>query len=1042
MFKPVNSRVNFPQVEKIILDTWRDGNIIQKSIDNRKGKPAFVMYEGPPTTNASPGLHFAMPRAIKDVFPRYKAMKGYHTPRIGGWDTHGLPVELEVEKKLGFSGKSQIEEYGIKEFNSLCRESVLGYIKEFEKMTERIGYWVDMENAYVTMKNSYIETCWWALKQMWDKGLIYQGHKVTPHCPRCETSLSSHEVAQGYKDDTEDPSIYIKFKIIQSSLGESKLAELFGDSDKPAYFLAWTTTPWTLPGNVALAVAPDAEYAVAELEDEYLIMASSLLGVSVTDDYKIVERVQGDELVGLHYTPLFEVNIRYAPDDVKAYRIIAGDFVSMDDGTGIVHIAPAYGEIDYDVGEKENLPLVNTVNLNGTIATGMIISSTPAARDHAQKNRSGISPASMPSLSMTEIPGGGKFVKEADPLILEHLKKKGLLYTAETIKHTYPFCWRCDSPLLYYAKQTWYIKTTEVKERLISGNKEIKWYPDYIQYGRFGDWLENNVDWALSRERYWGTPLPIWRCTNQTCNAMECIGGINDLKSRPGVTEFDEPFDLHRPFVDEITFTCPKCGGIMKRVPEVIDCWFDSGAMPIAQSHYPFENQTLLDDGGFPADFICEAIDQTRGWFYALHAISTLLFDQPSFRNVICHGHIQDAKGQKMSKTRGNVVNLQDMLDKYGADALRWYIYTAVPMGSSMRFDEKAIAEISRRIFMTLWNVYSFFVTYANIDEYLPGQKETGDVQSELDRWILSELNRLIMDVDKALENYDPRTGAWQIGEFIDELSNWYVRRSRRRFWKSENDTDKLSAYNTLYECLVTLTKLMAPFTPFLAEELYQNLVVSVGRADPESVHLTDFPISDESKIDTELSEANKLAMKVSSLGRAARSKAGIKVRQPLSVNYIGVGTDREKRALENESIMQMVLEELNVKSVEIKSLKEIEELDGKENYVVVVEGNVNSAIYTELTYELEAEGMAREIVHRLQTMRRSAGFDIADHIETYYEADEYVRGVMAADVTADYIKQETLSGQLTEGLPAEVDYQETFKLSGHEVLLGVKKLD
>ncbi len=1043
MFKPVNSRVNFPKVEEKILDIWRDGDIFQKSVDNRQGNPAFVMYEGPPTTNASPGLHFAMPRAIKDVFPRYKAMKGYHTPRIGGWDTHGLPVELEVEKKLGFSGKSQIEEYGIKEFNALCRESVLGYIKEFEEMTERIGYWVDMENAYVTMKNSYIETCWWALKQMWDKGLIYQGHRVTPHCPRCETSLSSHEVAQGYQEDTEDPSIYIKFRIDKSSLGESRLAELFESSDKPAYFLAWTTTPWTLPGNVALAVAPDAEYAVAELENEYLIMASSLLGVSVTGEYTIVEKLQGEELVGIHYTPLFEINIQYAPGDVKAYRIVAGDFVSMDDGTGIVHIAPAYGEIDYEVGEKENLPLVNTVNLDGTITTGMVISSTPAAREYAQKSRGGTTPVSPEAnMSKTEIPGAGKFVKEADPLILEHLKKKGLLYRSEKIKHTYPFCWRCDSPLLYYAKQTWYIKTTEVKERLISGNKEIKWYPDYIQYGRFGDWLENNVDWALSRERYWGTPLPVWKCTHPSCTAMECIGGVEDLKSRPGVTQFDEPLDMHRPFVDEITFTCPECGGTMKRVPEVIDCWFDSGAMPIAQSHYPFENGTLLEDGGFPADFICEAIDQTRGWFYSLHAISTLLFGKPSFRNVICHGHIQDAKGQKMSKTRGNVVSLQDMLDKYGADALRWYIYTAVPMGSSMRFDEKSIAEISRRVFMTLWNVYSFFVTYANIDEYIPGQKETGETQSELDRWIQSGLNQLILDVDNALDNYDPRTGAWQIAEFIDELSNWYVRRSRRRFWKSENDADKLSAYNTLYECLVTLTRLMAPFTPFLAEELYQNLVGTVDGDNPESVHLADFPVADESKIDTQLSEANKLAMKVSSLGRAARSKAGIKVRQPLSVNFIGVGTDREKRALESESIMQMVLDELNVKSVEVKSFKEIEEFDGQANYAVVAEGNVNSAIYTELTPELEAEGMAREIVHRLQTMRRLAGFDIADHIETYYEAGEYIRRVMTADTTAEYIKQETLSRHLTEGLPAGVDYQETFKLGGHDVLLGVKKVD
>jgi isoleucyl-tRNA synthetase len=1027
MFKQVNSRVNFPEVEEQILGFWREGDIFKKSVDNRRGAKKFVLYEGPPTANGSPGLHFAMPRAIKDIIPRYKAMKGYYTPRIGGWDTHGLPVELEIEKKLGFSGKAQIEEYGIKEFNALCRESVLGYIREFETMTERIGFWVDMEKAYVTMNNSYIETCWWALKQMWDRGLIYQGYRVTPHCPRCETSLSSHEVAQGYKDDTVDPSVYIKFRIDKSSLNapgeKGKLIDLFDSTGKPAYLLAWTTTPWTLPGNTALAVAPDAEYAVVELEDEYLVMASALLGVTVSEDYRIVARLEGKELAGVGYKPLFnphdynmerkrftrgsELTLQ-EPDKDLVYYVIATDFVSMEDGTGIVHVAPAYGEVDHETGVQQGLNFVHTVDVSGVI-TG-------------------------------DYPFTGKFVKDADPMVLEELEKQGLLYRAETIKHTYPFCWRCDAPLLYYAKQTWYIRTTAVKEQLVSGNREIGWYPEHIRYGRFGDWLENNVDWALSRERYWGTPLPVWRCEDPDCGNADCVGGVEDLKSRPGVSDFMEPLDLHRPFVDEITFTCPECGGTMRRVPEVIDCWFDSGAMPIAQSHYPFENETLLEDGGFPADFICEAIDQTRGWFYSLHAISTLLFGKPSYRNVICHGLILDAKGEKMSKSRGNVVDLRMILDKYGADALRWYFYTAVPMGNFIRFEEKAVAEISRRLFMTLWNVYSFFVTYANIDEYVPGKEDAGGPQSELDRWILSGLNQLILDVDNALENYDPRTGAWQIATFVDELSNWYVRRSRRRFWKSENDTDKLSAYNTLYECLVTLTKLMAPFTPFLAEELYRNLVGAVNGDAPESVHLADFPVADESRIDTQLAEANKLAMKVSSLGRAARSKAGIKVRQPLEVNYIGVGTEREKRALENDSIMQMVLDELNVKSVEVKSFEEVGTFEGREGYTAVEEGGTNSAVYTVLTPELEAEGMAREIVHRLQTMRRSADFDIADHITTYYETDDYVRGVMTGAVTGGYIRQETLSAELVEGLPEEVDFKETFKLGGHEVLLGVKK--
>jgi isoleucyl-tRNA synthetase len=1026
MFSPVSSKVNFPQMEENILKLWKEKKAFEQSVERRKGAELFLLYEGPPTANSSPGLHFAMPRAIKDVIPRYKAMKGYYTPRIGGWDTHGLPVELEIEKKLGFTGKSQIEEYGIERFNDLCRQSVLDIIKEFEEMTDRIGFWIDMDRAYVTMNSSYIETCWWALKQMWDRGLIYQSYKVTPHCPRCGTSLSSHEVAQGYQDDVEDPSVYIKFKVDMTSLADSKshqrLLNTFRASGKPAYLLAWTTTPWTLPGNTALAVAADAEYSVVELDREYLILASSLLGVSVSDDYKVVGKVDGSELVGIRYEPLFnphdfgverqrfkgqaELSLQ-EPDKDLTYRVIATDFVSMEDGTGIVHMAPSYGEVDYEAGREHGLDFVHTVDLQGNI-TG-------------------------------NYPFSGKFVKDADPLVLEELRKKDLLYRGETIRHTYPFCWRCEAPLLYYAKQTWYIRTTAVKERLISGNQEINWYPEHIKGGRFGDWLENNVDWALSRERYWGTPLPVWQC--ESCGSYECIGSVDELKNKPDVKQLNEPLDLHRPFVDEITYKCSKCGEKMRRVPEVIDCWFDSGAMPIAQSHYPFENETLLEDGRFPADYICEAIDQTRGWFYSLHAISTLLFGRPCYRNVISHGLILDARGEKMSKSKGNVVDLWTIINKYGADALRWYLYTAVAMGNFIRFDEGAIAEISRRFLMTLWNVYSFFVTYANIDKFVPDSKQASTSQSELDDWILSELNQLIIDVDTALDNYDPRGGAWQIAGFVDELSNWYVRRSRRRFWKSENDADKLSAYNTLYECLVTLSKLLAPFTPFLAEELYQNLVRSVSPQAPESVHLTDFPVADKKKIDEQLSEANRLAMKVSSLGRAARSKAGIKVRQPLAVNYIGVGSEREKRILESESVGQMVLDELNVKALEVKSFDEVAAHEKEEGYVVVSEAANNSSFYTVLTPELEAEGMAREIVHRLQTMRRSAGFDIADHIDTYYQGDSYISKVMKNKSLADYIKQETLSRRLVEGVPGEVDFRETYKLSGHEVLLGVKKL-
>ena len=1021
MFQPVTSRVNFPQVEEKILSLWKKNNVFQRSIVAREGSPRFTLYEGPPTTNASPGIHWVMPRVYKDIIPRYKVMKGYYAPRIGGWDTHGLPVELEVEKELGFSGKAQIEEYGVDRFNTLCRQSVLRYIKEFEEMTERIAFWVDMENAYVTMDNSYVETVWWALKQMWDKDLIYQGYRVTPHCPRCETSLSSHEVAQGYQDDVEDPSVYIKFKIDLSSLVGSevrqRLLNLFNSSGKPAHLLAWTTTPWTLPGNTALAVAADAEYAVVETDSEYLILASVLLPQAGLADAPVVAKVDGSDLAGLRYQPLFNPHdfgverLRFQhhsqlspqkPDKELTYPVITADFVSLEDGTGIVHSAPAYGEADYEVGQEQGLDFVHNVDLQGNI--------------------------------IGNYPFSGKFVKDADPLILDDLRLRNLLFRSETTRHTYPFCWRCEAPLLYYAKQTWYIRTTAFKENLITGNQQINWYPEHIKYGRFGDWLENNVDWAFSRERYWGTPLPLWQC--QSCGDFDCVGSVEDLKNKPGVNGFKEPLDLHRPFVDEITFSCSQCGSQMRRVPEVIDCWFDSGAMPIAQSHYPFENSTLLEDGRFPADYICEAIDQTRGWFYSLHAISTLLFNQPSYRNVICHGHILDANGQKMSKSKGNMVEPWAVINQYGADALRWYLYTVVPMGNSIRFNEKDIRDVNRQFFMTLWNVYSFFVTYANIDKFVPSSKQAPPPQSELDRWILSELNQLIIDVDSALENYDLRGPAWKIAAFVDGLSNWYVRRSRRRFWKSENDTDKLSAYSTLYQCLVTLSKLLAPFTPFLAEELYQNLVRSASPDAPDSVHLADFPTAEEDKIDRQLVDDTRLAMKVSSLGRAARSQAGIKVRQPLSCLFVEVGSGQESALKRLES---QVLEEVNTKALELVDdsklvLKRLKEGRIAEDAGLIV------VLDTDISPELQAEGMAREIVHRLQTMRRSAGFNIADHITTCYQGDSYVNQVMRD--FADYIKQETLSRQLVEGAPEQDVFTESYELSGHEITLGVKRLD
>ncbi|MFC2065507.1 isoleucine--tRNA ligase [Chloroflexota bacterium] len=1018
MFNPVNSRVSFPQLEENILNWWRNEGVFDRSIKSRQGGPQFVLYEGPPTANGSPGIHHVLTRIFKDIIPRYKAMKGFYTPRIAGWDTHGLPVELEVEKELGFSGKTQIEEYGIDKFNARCRESVFRYLKEWNGLTERIGFWVDLGHPYITMNNDYIESVWWAIKQMWDKGLVYQGYKVTPHCPRCGTSLSSHEVALGYQDDTEDPSVYIKFKIDLPSLvgseARERLCNLFSSSGKPAYFLAWTTTPWTLPGNTALAVAADAEYSIVETDKEYLILASALLGVLETDGRKVVAKVEGRELAGAKYKPLFnphdfgverrrfqtgsELSEQESISDLT-YTVVATDFVSMEDGTGIVHVAPAYGEVDYQAGAEQGLDFVHMVDLQGNI--------------------------------IGDYPFSGKFVKDADPLVLEDLEKRELLFRSEKIKHTYPFCWRCRTHLLYYAKQTWYIKTTAVKERLISGNNKINWYPEHIKHGRFGDWLQNNVDWAFSRERYWGTPLPLWRC--ETCGAYECIGSVAELKSKPGVSGLKESLDLHRPYVDEVTFDCHQCGGRMMRVSEVIDCWFDSGAMPVAQYHYPFENDTLLEDGRFPADYICEAVDQTRGWFYSLHAISTLLFDRPCFSNVICLGHILDVKGEKMSKAKGNVVEPWAVINKYGADALRWYFFTSSPPGNVRRFDEKIVGEVARRFLSTLWNVYSFFVTYANIDQFTP-DSEGVLYQSELDKWIISELNQLIADVDSALDAYSPTEAGRKIEGFVDSLSNWYVRRSRRRFWKSESDADKLSAYNALYQCLVALTKLMAPFAPFLAEEIYQNLVCSVFPEAPVSVHLTDFPVADESQVDKQLAEDNRLAMKVSSLGRAARAQAGIKVRQPLSRLLAKVGSGSQKRGLQR--LTHQVLEEVNVKELDI-----VDEMPTM-NWPSTSEGELTVMLNTDITPELAAEGVAREVVHRLQMMRRSAGFDIADHIVTYYQGDDYVRGVMENKDLADYVKQETLSRQLIEGIPEEGVFREKYKLGGYEVLLGVKRLE
>jgi len=1043
MFREVNSKVNAVQLEEDILRFWKEQGIFGKSIVIRDKGPHYTFYEGPPTANGSPGVHHVLARLYKDAVCRYKTMKGYHVPRKAGWDTHGLPVELEVESSLALKSKAQIEEYGVARFNEHCRQSALRYIKEWEDITERLGYWLDMQHPYRTLDNSYVESCWWIIKQLWDKGLIYRGYKVTPVCPRCGTSLSSHEVALGY-DEADDPSVWVRFKLDLAQPGGSECARSFLSSTLPAYLLAWTTTPWTLPGNTALAVAPEADYALVEVDGGYLIVADALLEQTGLSGCKVVGVMKGSVLVGLQYEPLYSnIDIRYVREDKKAYRVIEGDFVSMEEGTGIVHIAPAYGEIDFEVGEKEGLPLVHTVELNGMVTTNLVTGFTPKARECVQKSEGPV--VFGPARRKVDLPGAGKFVKDADKDILDDLRSRGLLFRSKRITHTYPFCWRCESPLLYYAKQTWYIKTTAVKDRLISGNSEINWYPDYIKHGRFGDWLENNVDWAFSRERYWGTPLNVWRC--EVCSTPElptyqCIGNLDELRAQSNLSGLTTHLDLHRPYMDAITFACPKCGGRMQRVPEVIDCWFDSGAMPIAQWHYPFENKGKFQEN-FPADFICEAVDQTRGWFYSLHAISTLLFNRPCFKNVICLGHVVDAEGEKMSKSKGNVVDPWTIISNHGADALRWYMLVSTPGEDSHRFHSRMLEETMRKSLLTLWNTYSFFVLYAKVDGFVPQPAMAGNVQrkdlTELDRWIISELNRLVVKVTNFLDSYNLTSATRRIEEFLDNLSNWYVRRNRRRFWKSESDADKLAAYSTLYRCLVTLSQLLAPFVPFIAEELYQNLCRSVDPEARESVHLSDFPVADETEINNWLSSDVELARKISSLGRAARAKAGIKVRQPLAKAVIRVETGEEKKAL--EKLATEVMEEINVKQLIV--LSEAREREGfpsdMPNFSVANDARYWVAIGTELSPELVGEGVSRELVRHLQSMRRNAKFDITDRIITYYQAKEpLISQVMKT--FANYIKQETLSDELVDGLSPDETYGEKHRIANGEISLAVKK--
>ncbi len=1066
-FSPVSSKVSFPDMERDVLQFWKDKDIFRRSIQRRENGPIFTFFEGPPTANGAPGVHHVLARVFKDVIPRFKTMQGYQVPRKGGWDTHGLPVELAVEAELNLSTKRDIEAYGIAKFNEKCKESVFRYVQDWESLSERIAFWVDMDDPYVTYSNEYIESGWWIFNQLWDKGLIYQGYRVTPHCPRCVTSLSSHEVALGYKDDAEDPSVHVKFRVHDSA----KARELLGEGGSPAYLLAWTTTPWTLPGNTGLAVAVGARYVVAEGPwgrdggNERLILADALTDQALEGDYEILGEFSGRELVGLTYEPLFN----YAVPDGYAGKVVAADFVLLTEGTGIVHIAPAYGAEDLSVGNAEGLPVVHTVNIDGAM------------------------------LDYESAPWSGKFFKDADPDIAADLDERGLLLRGGTIEHTYPFCWRCDEPLLYYAKESWYIRTTALKDRLISANREIGWVPEHIGEGRFGEWLQNNVDWALSRERYWGTPIPLWLCDG--CGDPMAIGSIEQLAAQEGLEGYTPGMDLHRPFIDDVTFACGSCDGRYRRIPEVMDAWYDSGAMPIAQWHYPFENVDVFEQQQM-ADYICEGVDQTRGWFYTLHALAVLLFDRPAYKNVLSLGHILDGEGEKMSKSRGNVVEPWDILEARGADALRWYMYTASTPGNARRFSANLVGDTVRRFLLPLWNTYSFFVTYANVDGFDPASTPAPPLADRplLDRWLVSRLQGLIASVTDAMERYEVMEATHAIESFVDELSTWYVRRNRRRFWKSDNDSDKAAAYHTLYEALTTLSRLLAPFTPFVAEHMHRNLVSSLTEDEPESVHLAGWPAADDALRDTATEDDVRLAMRLSSLGRAVRGRAQIKVRQPLAEMLVMLPGRAERESLAR--IDDQLIEELNVKAVRavedesaflsvrvrpnlqnlgrrlggdlpkltahIESLSDAElnavaarvrneqsqdlagftlshqdllvDTEDRPGYLSGAEGIHTVALNTEITTELRREGLARELVRHLQELRRTAALNVSDRITAYVSGN----GANIPDTLSDYgdyIRQETLAVDILQTTPAEGAATETVKLDDDTVTIGVEKV-
>ena len=1051
MYQKVNTNLNFVDREKKVEEFWKENHIFEKSMENRKEGETYTFYDGPPTANGKPHIGHVLTRVIKDMIPRYRTMKGYMVPRKAGWDTHGLPVELEVEKKLGLDGKEQIEEYGMEPFIKQCKESVWKYKGMWEDFSSTVGFWADMEHPYVTYYDDYIESEWWALKEIWNKKLLYKGFKIVPYCPRCGTPLSAQEVSQGYKT-VKERSAVVRFKVV----GED------------AYFLAWTTTPWTLPSNVALCVNPDETYCKVKAADGYTYyMAEALLdkvlGKLAKEEgekaYEVLETYKGSDLEYKAYEPLFAcAGEAAAKQKKKAHFVTCDNYVTMSDGTGIVHIAPAFGEDDSRIGRNYELPFVQFVDGQGNLTK--------------------------------ETPYAGVFVKKADPMVLTDLDKEGKLFDAPKFEHDYPHCWRCDTPLIYYARESWFIKMTAVKDDLIRNNNTINWIPESIGKGRFGDWLENVQDWGISRNRYWGTPLNIWQCE---CGHMHSIGSRQELFEMSG-DERAKTVELHRPYIDEITLKCPECGGEMHRVPEVIDCWFDSGAMPFAQHHYPFENKELFEQQ-FPANFISEAVDQTRGWFYSLLAESTLLFNKAPYKNVIVLGHVQDENGQKMSKSKGNAVDPFDALNKYGADAIRWYFYINSAPWLPNRFHGKAVVEGQRKFMSTLWNTYAFFVLYADIDNFDPTKYELNyDQLPVMDKWLLSRLNTTVQAVDNDLANYKIPEAARALQEFVDEMSNWYVRRSRERFWAKGMEQDKINAYMTLYHALVTIAKTAAPMIPFMTEDIYQNLVRSVDKDAPESIHLCDFPTVNEAWIDKDLEADMKELLEIVVLGRACRNTANIKNRQPIGTMYVKA----EKKM--SEFYTDIIADELNVKEVKFaddvesfisysfkpqlrtvgpkygkllggirQALTDINgtaamnelrtngvlklDINGNnvelteedllietaqtEGYVSESDGETSVVLDTNLTPELIEEGFVREIISKIQTMRKEAGFEVMDKIVVYAHGNDKIQDVMKAH--EDEIKSEVLADEMVLG---ETDgYVKEWNINKEAVTMGVKKL-